>query len=378
MKNKAVNAETTAVLVRDLFTGKVLAAHNLDKSLLPASIMKTVTIAALLNEAGPDERFHTRIYADGEIDGKRIKGDIVVVGGGDPTLGANCLPESADIAGELVAVLRHHVIEEIEGSVRVDTSLYTGPACPPSWVAEDRREAYGTGAHALNFQRNASGGHALKDPVGVFASYLMRSLNSVGIKVGAAPEIDGKRFEASEDDTLLVDHVSDRYAEVMRSCMMRSDNLFAENLLRAFAIARDKEGSTEAGAEEMMKYWKKNGVDTKGVAIIDGSGLSRSNRVTASFIGGIMDRMYEDEEYSTFLPLAGQEGTLSDFLKDTALDSYVAMKTGSMRGIQCYAGYKLDEQFAPTHAVVIIMNGIGTRAQARQAAERLLLDIFTE
>lgn len=378
LSNKAVNAETTAVLVQDLTTGKVIASHNKDRSLLPASIMKTVTIAGLLNEAGPDGRFHTRVYADGPVDDNLIKGDLVIVGGGDPTLGANCLPESADIADELVAALRHHGIEKIQGTLRIDTSLYSGPACPPSWVAEDRREAYGTGCHALNFRRNAAGGRAVKDPVGLFADHIVRSLASVGISLDGVPKIGGDACAPSAESLLLVDHVSDRYAEVMRSCMMRSDNLFAENLLRAFALARGNEGSTAAGAEEMMRYWKNNGVDTKGVTIIDGSGLSRSNRVTASFIGGIMRSMYEDDEYSTFLPLAGQEGTLSDFLKDTELDSYVAMKTGSMRGIQCYAGYKLDEKFAPTHSVIIIMNGIGPRARARQAAERLLLDLFAE
>lgn len=264
LSNKAVNAETTAVFVQDLTTGKVLAAHNKDKSLLPASIMKTVTIAALLNEAGPDERFHTRIFADGPVDGNRVRGDLVVVGGGDPTLGADCLPESADIAEQLVAALRHHGIEKIEGTMRIDTSLYSGPACPPTWVAEDRREAYGTGSHALNFRRNAAGGRAVKEPVSLFANHIVRSLASVGISLHGVPEIGGDAYAPSEESLLLVDHVSDRYAEVMRSCMMRSDNLFAENLLRTFALARGNEGSTAAGAEEMMKYWKNNGVDTKG------------------------------------------------------------------------------------------------------------------
>ena len=374
--NRAVNSQSTAVYVQDLTTGEILAQHNSDLPLLPASIMKTVTIAGLLKEKGPDERFHTRVYADGKVNDGNIKGDLVVIGGGDPTLGANCLPESADIAEEIVASLKSMGIKRIDGNLRVDTSIYVGPSCPPSWVKEDRNESYATGSHALNFRRNASGSRSVKDPVAVFLSYLKSKLASAGIAVEGTITQDDKGLADDRNATLLVDHVSDRYAEVMRSCMMRSDNLFAENLLRTFAIARGKEGSTTAGAEEMMKYWIKAGVPAKGVNIIDGSGLSRSNRVTARFMAGIMEEMNEDEDFSTFLPLAGQEGTLSDFLKDTALDSYVAMKTGSMRGIQCYAGYKLDEQFAPTHSIVIIMNEIGKRPQARAAAERLLLDLF--
>ncbi len=114
------------------------------------------------------------------------------------------------------------------------------------------------------------------------------------------------------------------------------------------------------------------------MTLIDGSGLSRSNRVTADFINGILQRMGTNEDYASLMPLAGQGGTLAEFLKSTALDAYVAMKTGSMKGIQCYAGYKLDEEFAPTHSIVIIMNDIGPRASARKAAEELLLGIFGE
>ncbi|MDE7408512.1 MAG: D-alanyl-D-alanine carboxypeptidase/D-alanyl-D-alanine-endopeptidase [Muribaculaceae bacterium] len=375
LKSKSISAGSTAVLVQDLKTGDVLMSHNADRPLLPASIMKTVTIAGLLQEKGPDERFHTMVFADGPIEGNRIEGDLLIVGGGDPTLGANCAPESADIAEEIIAVLRHKGIDTINGNLRVDTSLYEGPSCPPSWAAGDLNEAYGTGSHALNFRRNASGGRAVKNPESVFLSYLSTRLQGAGIKVNGGMTTERKNI-TDKDATLLLDHVSDKYAEVMRSCMMRSDNLFAETLLRAFGLARGKDGSTSAAADEMLDYWTQAGIPTKGVTIIDGSGLSRSNRVTAAFINGILQTMGDNDEYASFMPLAGQEGTLSEFLKDTPLDAYVAMKTGSMKGIQCYAGYKLDEQFAPTHSIVIIMNDIGPRGAARKAAEDLLLGIF--
>ena len=375
LKSKSITAGSTAVLIQDLATGKVLASHTADLPLLPASIMKTVTSAGLLQESGPDQRFHTMVFADGPTEGNTIKGDLLIAGGGDPTLGANCAPASADIAGEIAAALRHKGITVIDGDLRIDTSLYDGPACPPSWAAGDLNEAYGTGSHALNFRRNASGSRAVKNPESQFLTYLADALRSEGIEVKGGSRV-GKEGLSDKDATMLLDHVSDRYAEVMRSCMMRSDNLFAETLLRAFGLARGKEGSTAASAEEMLFYWKNAGVPTKGVTLVDGSGLSRSNRVTADFINGILRKMGENEDYASFMPLAGQEGTLSEFLKGTPLDSYVAMKTGSMNGIQCYAGYKLDEVFAPTHSIVIIMNEIGPRRSARKAAENLLLDVF--
>ncbi len=377
LNSKSISARSTAVLIQDLSTGEILISHNVDTPLLPASIMKTVTIAGLLQEKGPDERFHTMVYADGPIEEGTLEGDLLIVGGGDPTLGANCAPESDDISEEIIATLKHKGITSITGDVRVDTSLYEGPACPPSWAVADLNEAYGTGSHALNFRRNASGSHAVKNPESVFLSYLTTRLRGAGIEVHGGGKI-GDEGLTDKEATLLMDHVSDKYAEVMRSCMMRSDNLFAETLLRAFGLARGKEGTTAAAANEMLSYWKHAGIPTKGVTLIDGSGLSRSNRVTANFINGILQKMGNNDEYASFMPLAGQEGTLSEFLKDTDLDSYVAMKTGSMKGIQCYAGYKLDEEFASTHSIVIIMNDIGPRGAARKAAENLLLGVFGE
>lgn len=374
---KGVNKSATAVLVKDLNTGRTLASHNPTAPLLPASIMKTVTIAGLLNEAGAEERFHTRVYADGKIREAALLGNLVIAGGGDPTLGANCYPESADIAEEIVESLRREGVNAVKGDLIVDTSLYCGPACPPSWAAADLNEAYGTGSHALNFRRNASGSRAVGNPESVFLSYLRSSLASAGISVEGKSRVSSDP-SVGEGAALLADHTSDRYAEVMRSCMMRSDNLFAETLLRAFSLARGKEGSTSAGSGEMLEYWKRRGAPTEGVRLIDGSGLSRSNRVTAQFMGAVLEDMWENEEYASFMPLAGQEGTLSDFLKGTPLDAYVAMKTGSMKGIQCYAGYKLDEEFAPTHLIVIIMNDIGRRSEVRRAAEQMLLSLFPE
>lgn len=375
LASRSITPGSTAVLVRDLKTGEVLASHNATHPLLPASIMKTVTIAGLLQEKGPDERFHTKVYANGSIEGDRIKGDLLIIAGGDPTLGANCEPESADIAEEIVAALRHKGISKVEGDIRIDTSIFEGPACPPSWSPGDLNEAYGTGCHALNFRRNASGSRAVKNPESVFLSYLASRLRGAGINLCGGVDY-GSYPPVGDEATLLLDHVSDRYAEVMLSCMMRSDNLFAEALLRTFGIARGHNGSTSESAEEMLAFWNRAGVPTKGVTLIDGSGLSRSNRVTADFIDGILNNMGDNEDYASFMPLAGQEGTLSEFLKDTQLDAYVAMKTGSMKGIQCYAGYKLDEQFAPTHSIVIIMNDIGPRGAARRAAENLLLGLF--
>ena len=226
------------------------------------------------------------------------------------------------------------------------------------------------GSHGFNFENNALGSRSVENPQMVFRRRLQSALGKAGIILDGKDMGVGKRRR-------VYDHVSPPVDEIMRSCMMRSDNLFAESMLRTYGSLTGGDGSTAQAAATELRRWKEKRMPLEGVVIIDGSGLSRSNRVTADFMGAVLSDMSGNPNYASFFPLAGQEGTLRRFLAETPLDSYIAMKTGSMKGIQCYAGYKLDDDYVPTHVVVIIMNEIkGSRDRARKAAERMLLDVF--
>lgn len=367
----AVAPGLAAVLVTDLKDGSVIASYNADASLLPASILKTVSIATLLREVGPDWRFVTGVARDGKVRDGVLDGNLVIIGGGDPTLGSGAQPPSADIIDEICEALRREGIREIAGRIVIDETVFSGPACPPSWARGDLSRSYGTGCHGFNYGGNASGNASVSDPGARFTTRLVSALKSVGIRVGDRSfPLDGRRH-------IIAEHVSAPVAEVMRSCMMRSDNLFAESILRTYAVRKRHPGSTAEAAMLETEYWRRKGLPMKGVTIVDGSGLSRSNRVTADFISGVLNNMKDDVDYASFLPLAGQEGTLKKFLAGTPLDSYIALKTGSMNGIQCYAGYKVDEDFAPTHSVVVILNSLPRgRGEARGAVADMLLRIF--
>ncbi len=370
--NSAGLPSSMAVIVTDLSDGKTLAASNEKTALVPASIMKTATIAALMLKKGGEDPVVTNIYTDGRIHKGILDGNIIVEAAGDPSLNSDKAPESPDIIREITDALKAKKVATVRGRIIIDETLFDGPAYPPTWAKGDLPHAYGTGCHALNFRNNSRGRSSVPDPAAIFERELLSSLRDNGIDVlnESVPQ---------EGHNLLVSHKSAPLSEIMRSCMMRSDNLYAESLLRLFAVAEGKTGSTEKGAEAETKLWKKLGVDMNGVNIIDGSGLSRSNRVTATMINDVLCKMADNVDYVSFFPLAGQEGTLRRFLADTPLDSYIAMKTGSMSGIQCYAGYKLDEDFAPTHSVVIIVNDFRCdRSTVRSAVQRMLLSIFNQ
>lgn len=369
----AIDSAQASLMVVDLETGSIVDALNADLSLIPASIMKAATVAALLPESGCGYRYATRVMADGKISDGVLNGNLLIVGSGDPSINAGCDPPGPDFVSEVVNALTSKGIESITGEIAVDSSVFPGPATPPSWAAADTRQKYGTGCHGFNFRHNAAGSAAVADPSAVFRASLASAIAKAGISLGK------NTVKATSKPTLLFTHQSAAIDEIMRSCMMRSDNLFAEALLRTYPLLAGKPADTDTATRLASDHWKKLGLDLKGVKLVDGSGLSRDNRVTASFMADILARMATDPDYASFFPLAGQEGTLKSFLKDTPLDSYVALKTGSMSGIQCYAGYKLDDDFVPTHAIVVILNKLPKgRPAARAAIETYLLSLFAE
>ncbi len=368
---RATDPSSVAVVMIDLADGKVKESYNADVALIPASVMKSVTIATLLGQTGINYRYHTRLHAAGAVHNGVLDGNLIIQGGGDPSLNSKVEPLTEDFVRECVNAMREAGIERITGRIIADEEIFPGPAVPPSWMQADLSQSYGTGCHGLNFENNSVGSRSVPNPAGVLQTRLKNELTRAGIAVEGASVHSG-------EERLLVDHQSAPVDEIMRSCMMRSDNLFAEALLRTYGLERTKDGSTTTSARLEKEHWTREGLPMKGVNIVDGSGLSRDNRLTAGFLAEVLRSMADNVDYVSFFPLAGQEGTLKNFLVDTPLDGYIAMKTGSMKGIQCYAGYKLDDDYAPTHVVVIMMNNIRTRAGVKEAASRMLLDIFAE
>lgn len=372
LKNNGIPDNSVSVKILDLADGSIVASHNEKTPLVPASIMKSVTTAALLESAGPDWRYHTRIYIDGPNDLGYLRGNVIVEGACDPTLNSDKEPFSEDILEEICQALDLQRINRIEGSIIIDENNFSGKPRPESWAKEDCSKYYGTGSHAFNYSDNARGDFAVNDPSGNFIKILKSRLAARGIELEDKEITEGRRIQ-------IHDHLSAPLDEIMRSCMMRSDNLFAESMLRTYGKLEGGDGSIDSATSREMKLWQDKKLPLEGVEIFDGSGLSRSNRVTANFMTELLKNMSDNPNYASFFPLAGQEGTLKKFLAGTPLDSYIAMKTGSMRGIQCYAGYKLDDDYIPTHVIVIIMNDITkSREKAKKAAENMLLSIFNE
>lgn len=371
LASPSLTPSKTTVLIYDLQSGRTVVAHNEFVPMVPASVMKCVTTAAFTTKYRYADRLETKVYTTGKIKDGVLYGDIVVVGSGDPSLCNNREPGERDLVDEIVESLLKKGITSIEGGIVVDNSFIGGPAVPDYWVDGDIRQAYGTGYHAFNYQGNASNGSAVANPDKVFIQKLTSALGNKEITLTGASSGDNSR-------KLLLSHPSPMLSNLLRTCLFRSDNLYAEAFLRLFGKKSGSDGSTVESAKAEVDFWTRKGMPLAYVNIVDGSGLSRHNRLTADFLGEVLGEMSDDPMYVSCLPLTGEEGTVRKFLDDTPLDAYMALKTGSMKGIQSYAGYKLDEDFEPTHVVVVMSNELKDRDKFRAALTSFFLEIFTE
>ncbi|MDE6089199.1 MAG: D-alanyl-D-alanine carboxypeptidase/D-alanyl-D-alanine-endopeptidase [Duncaniella sp.] len=416
LKVRGVDTLRTAILIRDLRFGHDIVAENIDRPLIPASVMKSVTVASMLNLADIAERFSTPVVAEGRITDGVLEGNLVVKVCGDPTIESQFLPESQGFADSIAAGVKKLGIRKITGKVIIDESDFPDATTPPGWMAEDIPWYYGARLQGANFRDNrfrlrlpskttvpfvpdlkfnyingkggkidrkdgsetfiVTGNRAINDifampyPYKAMRHEIVSTLKDKGIEVG------GGNVTPNGDELEVYVHESPEFGEIMQSLMFRSDNLMAEGMLRAIAP-----GGTRADAiTEEMAVWTMAGISGHGLNIIDGSGLSRDNRLTARFLGDVYSYMTTDafsNEYLNLFPRAGFDGTMKNFLVQSPLAGRVAMKTGSMKGVQCYGGYLFDADGYPTHIIVIMANNFRcNRAALKKDIERLLLEKF--
>jgi D-alanyl-D-alanine carboxypeptidase/D-alanyl-D-alanine-endopeptidase (penicillin-binding protein 4) len=125
---------------------------------------------------------------------------------------------------------------------------------------------------------------------------------------------------------------------------------------------------------------KSIGVDLSNMKIADGSGLAVTNRLSPRFLGSLLTKMAQSDDaknYVSLFPAVGKEGSVRSLLADTRLAGKLVMKSGSMSGVLCYAGYKLDDSGQPTHVVIIMVNGFTCRVtEVRSAVNKWLLTQF--
>ena len=166
-----------------------------------------------------------------------------------------------------------------------------------------------------------------------------------------------------------------------KSLLTRSDNMYAEAVLRALALNDTTFATREMAVNCERRILEDWGIDTQSVTIYDGSGLSRANSITPAFLADVLTHMANDEAYGdlfpSLFPVAGENGTVKKLLKNSPLKGKMALKSGSMTGVLCYAGYYPAEH--PQYAVVLMTNKYRCSYDAlKKAIETLFEGMFAD
>lgn len=347
-------ATHVSALAIDLTTGRTLYERGADTPRIPASVEKLFTTATALRRYGPKARLATTVVLDGEVDADgRLDGDLVLVGGGDPTLDRSGL-------GRLARQVRDAGVRRVSGSVIGDESwLDARRGGPRTGGAYDGDMGGVLGALTVGRGWSARpGGPAL-----AAARRFARSLRGRGVRVLGRTAVG----EAPSDTAPVAAVRSPTMDRLTRAINVPSDNFAAEVLLKDLGAAFGRTGSTAEGAAVVRRTMSSLGVDRRRVA--DGSGLSRANRVSARQVVALLSAMRTGGQADAFeasLAVAGRTGTLRHRLRGTAAEGACRGKTGTLNGVSSLAGV-CSTRDGHSVAFALLMNGVAVwRAHEQQ------------
>ncbi len=229
------------------------------------------------------------------------------------------------------------------------------------------------------------------NPTLYFVHVLRETLLSSGISVIGRPvDVDDLSIKpdlSSGSMRLIATHRSEPLKDIVRILNKRSQNLYAEQLLRTLGVLNPVEdpelepGSAEMGIARAMDTFVAAGVDTSRIQLVDGSGLSRMNLVTAEMTSALLGYMYhhaDDSTKSTFirsLPIGGIDGTLEFRFTEGAAHGNVKAKTGTVSNASTLSGYVTSAAGTP-YSFVLMANHFTVKTSAVRNAQDRIVDLL--
>lgn len=362
------------ISVRSANTGEILLEHNGNLRLRPASNLKLVTAATALEVLGDNYTFQTNIVTDGKINGKVLKGNLYLVGKGDPTL------QVADF-DDFALKIKNLGIKKIEGDVMGDDKWYDDVRLSPDMIWSDEHHYYGGQISALTaspntdfdagsvivevkpgkvvgdgaemrllpqndyvklvnkvytvtpdskanikFQRIHGANTITVEGVIPIHSSGTREYIAVWEPTGYALNlfkqaikkqgiiVKGKENNGNlKGGQVLVTHNSIPLSKLLVPFMKLSNNIHAEVLVKEMGKVHRGEGSWNKGLEGVREQMERYGIDSKSLLIRDGSGISHINLVTSNALTQLLFRVQKETWFDSFyeaLPVAGGKGKL--------------------------------------------------------------------
>ena len=321
----------SAAVALDLATGSVLFTQNPGRSLAPASNEKLPLTYAALTTLGPTYRIETDVLGEGEQDGTTFTGTLVLKGGGDPTLSTAGLRS-------LAAEVRAYGIRRVTDGIVADESYFDSRRMVAGWKPSFYIDE-SPPLSALVVNRARVGRLITRSPALAAATGFRTALRSAGVVV------DGTvRMGRVDDFSIPIAQVeSPTLAAILRFMDRESDNFTAELLLKQLGAVSLDRGTSAGGASVVMQALAEAGVPMAGVRIVDGSGLSRLDRLTANALAATLKAAWADPTvkpaFVAALPVAGVNGTLEDRLRKPPARGRVLAKTGTTSDASALSGY---------------------------------------
>ena len=418
----------------DLGTGRTIWQHRADELLIPASNVKLAVTAGALARLGKDFEFRTQLIRWGAHLAVVGGGDPAI---GDPRICDERDEPITGVFQRWAAAVRSRGLASLKGDLLIDASIFEPQRVHPRWAGRQYAAWYRAPVGGLNFNDNCidvevwpaskvgvpaafrlvppaphvqvtnkcmtgkrnkpvvwrapdedrlvlSGRCSRRcrlAPAAVVAPGLLFGwachtvLKDNGVEVAGTVRRqrlrrpDGSLPEGAE----LIAEWHTSLPVVLRRCNKRSQNLFAECLLKMIGLHVRGEGSWQAGVDAVTDFLHEIGARSEGLRLDDGSGLSLGNRMSARSLTEILTWVWHHPDGQLLiasLPVAGVDGSLGKRLRDPDLQGRIRAKTGSLNGVRALSGYA--DAPGGTIAFSMLFNETGRHGKQVVAAERRL------
>ncbi len=398
IKKHHFNEQSLGLYVED--DGKEIFNVNAARSMVPASLTKIVTGAAVLNVFPMNKKFETKLLAKKDIQSGLLKGDLCLKGGGDPSF-------VSEKMWYLVNELKRTGLNVVDGDLRVDSTRFDDELFDSGRESVRVDRAFDAPVSASSFNWNSvnifirpgetgSSAKVFLDPEN---DYLELENKTKTVGKSGVKSIEASRVKAGDHDKIIVSgsisadgqevviyksisnpnlwigmHLkeflkqrgitlkgkvkaescepesavlavspSKNLNEILSDMLKFSNNFVAEMLAKNLAAENSQNpAKMKDGIEEIKKYLDGIGFSRKDYVLENVSGLTRDNRFTAKQLALVLNTIKNDflifPEFLSGLPIAGVDGTLKNRMKKGE-QSMVRAKTGYLDGVVGLAGY---------------------------------------
>lgn len=434
-------APELGVAVVELHSGEPVYRYHADEPRIAASNTKLATTSAALDLLGPDWFFETPLLLRGWIADGVLHGDLAVVGSGDPTFSGRWTGDPYSVFRFWGLKLLGRGVRRVTGDLYLVDGRFRGPLVHPDWPEDQRARWYQAPVSALTFSDNcmllairpsrrgrpridlvppldllavrdrttpsgsprrhrvrivrhgdssevAVGGDVYRgaepveawvtvpDPARYFGAALRDALAERNVEVGG-----GLRPVAELPEgvwTPVAVHRSDLLTAI-EVTNGRSQNLFAETILKTLGAEVCGDGSWEGGVRAVRDFLGRVGIEPDAYSMVDGSGLSRRDRFAPDDLVRLLRHMNTHRwgrELVGSLPVSGKpEQSLDERLTQPPYRGNVFAKTGTLSGVSALSGYARARS-GRVYAFSILANRTRSAWQARAAQDRIVRAII--